>query len=59
VHFTSFFYAVNKKRDVLRCPPDIILMPVVRWIKVLELFRFVGEARPDEIGSDFIEIMRF
>merc|ERR1712165_620712 len=58
VNLTSAFDAVDDESDVLRCPPDILLVPVVRWVEVLNLIPLVFEARPDEISGDFVMSMR-
>merc|ERR1711994_1053174 len=58
VNFTSTFNAIDDESDMLRCPPDIILVPVVRWVKVLNLIPLVFEARPGEISGDFVMSMR-
>jgi len=58
VNFTSTFNTVDDESDMIRCPPDIILMPVVRWVEVLNLIPLVFEARPDEISGDFVMSMR-
>ena len=58
VNFTSSFDIVDDESDMLRCPPDIILMPVVGWVKVLNQLRSASAARNIFTNLDFVTFMR-
>jgi len=58
MNFFSAFNAVNYEGDVIRRPPDIIIVPVVGWVEVLDILPLVGEVSPDQVGVDFVKVMR-
>jgi hypothetical protein len=58
VIFTSHFFAVDGEGDVVGGPSELILVPIVRRIKVLDILPPVGEVGPNKICRDFIILMR-
>jgi len=58
MNFFSAFNAVDDEGDVIRRPPDIIIVPVVGWVEILDILPLVGEVSPDQVGVDFVKVMR-
>jgi hypothetical protein len=58
VLFTSTLYVVNAEGDVVGGPRDLICVPIIGGIKVLDILPPVSEAGPNEICRDFFMLMR-
>jgi hypothetical protein len=58
VRLTSDFFIVDAEGDVVGGPRDLISVPIIGRIKVIDIVRLVGEAGPNQICRDFIMIMR-
>merc|ERR1719510_1766975 len=55
---SSDFVIINSKGDIIGRPVDLICVPLISRIKVLDRHPFVGEARVDQICIDFMLLRR-